>query len=379
MRTRSLGAAALLLLTVAALPARAALESAPSDNRIDDANECLDAAPTDVSVTGVSDDGHEVMLDMLVLLDDLTTERGMEIVARMQDAYAAVGAKLNARYEEVSFPADGQSEPDADGISTPFIYTDKLFQLMKDHVGGYRPYGTDVVYTVTAKELMSTGALGGSVAGQADCIGGIRYPDAAFAIGESMRADWEEPGSSGNIGPFYASFTAKVASHEVAHLLGAHHHYANCAEGEKEALTRTEMTPCTMMFNDVGLISLHFGTLEAAVVRGHLLAYADDTPAGEMPITDREVSLRLKRIGAKGTVGSIQSVCTDGVAVELQRKSRATWQTIAGGVSEVNGNFSFDADLKKGIYRASLPETVRHGTDGWTRCGEITSPKVRRR
>ena len=372
MRVKSL-LTGLLLLALPALPAHAAVAPDHGPNRID-AEDCLEAVPAEVSAAGLTDDGHEVQLDMLVLLDGLTTHRGMAIVAAMQDAYAPLGAKLVPRFEEVTFPADGQSDPDPDGFSTPFIYTDKLFELAKAHVGGFRPWGTDLVYTVTSKELMSTGALGGSVAGQADCIGGIRYPDVAFAIGESNPPEFEQPGNIVS-----ANFTAKVASHEVAHLLGAHHHYANCIEGEKTALARLELSPCTMMFNDVGLISLHFGTLEASVIRGHLLAFADDTPTGEIPSTEREATLRLKRDEAKGAVSSNQPVCVDQVPVELQRKSRYGWKSVASSTSEATGAFSIPYASSKGNYRVSLPEAMRHGSYGWTRCAVVASPVTRRR
>lgn len=64
--------------------------------------------------------------------------------------------------------------------------------------------------------------------------------------------------------------TAKIMAHEVSHLLGAHHHYANCAEGIPTA-TMTDMASlCTLMINDLGLASQNLSTLNGAITRGYL-------------------------------------------------------------------------------------------------------------
>jgi hypothetical protein len=55
--------------------------------------------------------------------------------------------------------------------------------------------------------------------------------------------------------------------------MGAHHHYANCAEGLLADPPPGELSPCTLMINAVDLSSLNFGTFNGLVVRGHMEAY----------------------------------------------------------------------------------------------------------
>ncbi len=63
------------------------------------------------------------------------------------------------------------------------------------------------------------------MAGVAYCIGGVRYADTAFAIGEGS-SPWETTLDD-------KTFSAKIAAHEIGHVMGAHHHYGNCVEGDR--------------------------------------------------------------------------------------------------------------------------------------------------
>jgi hypothetical protein len=134
-----------------------------------------------------------------------------------------------------------------------------------------RPVGSDAVLLFTSVDITG-GANGSSVAGQADCVGGILFPTKSFVVIEDRK-----PTDDGlAFGPvsFFGETAAKIATHELAHLLGAHHQYANCVEGIPSELDRSEVSPCTAMFNDVGLVSLAFGALEASVIRGYAEEYA---------------------------------------------------------------------------------------------------------
>jgi hypothetical protein len=57
-------------------------------------------------------------------------------------------------------------------------------------------------------------------------------------------------------------------------VMGAHHHYANCVEGNLSEVGEPEVSPCTLMINVVNIASLNFSTFNGSVVRGHALQYA---------------------------------------------------------------------------------------------------------
>ena len=61
-----------------------------------------------------------------------------------------------------------------------------------------------------------------------------------------------------------------AAAHEIGHLMGGHHHQANCVE----SLLNIGGSPCTLMFNFIDLQSTAFSLLNGIVVRGHGQAYA---------------------------------------------------------------------------------------------------------
>lgn len=215
--------------------------------------ECLEPTPDTISVSGITDLGQSVTLSTLVLLDGVARDRGEQVMTKAGDAYAPAKVALSSRFRSVNFTGD-----DADG----------LIQQAKSMFGGVRPQGIDLVYVLTSKNIQ----LGGNtaVAGLADCIGGVRFPDRAFAVGENIREN--RP-----LGPFVTTVngTAVVAAHELGHLMGGHHHYANCVEGAATGeVTGLELTPCTLMFNAVNPASLKFSIVNTPVVRGHAVKYA---------------------------------------------------------------------------------------------------------
>jgi hypothetical protein len=174
-----------------------------------DTQDCLEAAPAAVSATGITDNGDRISLDVLVLLDGLTKARGVEVMTKAAQAYAPLGIKLKSRFRKVNFSSDGNYA--------------SLFDEMIKAVDGKRPKATDVVYLLTGKDLYdidSNGERNYDISGVAYCIGGVRYPDAAFAIGEGA-SPWEVELND-------ATFSAKTAAHEIGHVMGAQHHYGNC-------------------------------------------------------------------------------------------------------------------------------------------------------
>ncbi|MDP9067870.1 MAG: M12 family metallo-peptidase, partial [Actinomycetota bacterium] len=235
-----------------------------------DAEDCFEFIPAEQSVAGVTDDGREVVLDVHLVLDGVSTSRAAEVVQQAQHAFTPLRIKLQPTFQQVSFPPQKMAPEFQLSQPVPASDADYLMQKTKEAVGGARPANSDVVY------LLTDDAITGGAAGKADCIGGVRYPSRAFGIGEEDE-DW------GGLQVCCTRTTAKIAAHEIAHLLGAHHHYANCAEGAAEKLDDPHLGTCTMMFNDVGLVNLRFSVLEAAVVRGHAIKFADRAPEETQP------------------------------------------------------------------------------------------------
>lgn len=207
--------------------------------------QCTEAVPAAISL-----DTLPTNVEVRVLLDGVSTARGAQVFQTAQASYAPLGITLVPSFQSVSF-----------GGST----AEGIIAQEKALFGGARPAGTDVVYTLTNKDVS------GAVAGLADCIGGVAFPANAFAMGENFTPD-EGTLLGLGVGAANRNLTAKVAAHEIGHLLGAHHHYGNCVEGLGDI--GSELSPCTLMFNDVGLASLNFGALNSIVVRGHAQVYA---------------------------------------------------------------------------------------------------------
>jgi predicted Zn-dependent protease len=212
--------------------------------------ECLELVPAAVTIPP----GQAVTLDLCVLLDGVSATRGAQVLDTAKQSYAPLNINLAPSFEAVSF-----SGTDAQG----------LIDRAKARFTGQRPAGIDIVYTLTSKDIQSDGQT--AVAGLADCIGGVAFGDRAFAVGENFTTD-----EAALIGPLFLArnLTAKVAAHEIGHLMGGHHHYADCVEGLLSDSLQSELSPCTLMFNAVDLASLNFSTVNGLVVGGHAEAYA---------------------------------------------------------------------------------------------------------
>ena len=219
----------------------------------EDPNACLEAVPTAIGLPGITDLGQTVSLDVAVLLDGVSVSEADAIMDRAALSYAPLNVDLNvASYTNVSFSG-------TEGAA--------LIQQAKDYFGGSRPAGADLVYILTNKDLTTDGDT--SLAGLADCIGGVRFGHHAFAVGEAVGI------GESVLGPFRLNVDAhpEVAAHELGHLMGVHHHYANCVEGNLQG-DADDLSPCTLMFNFVDFQSLNFSVLEGAVARGHAVQYA---------------------------------------------------------------------------------------------------------
>lgn len=221
--------------------------------------DCEELVPESYSASGVTDSGQPVSLDVLVFLDGTSLRDARGIMETAATAYAPLNIRLKAvRYRTLAIPADGK----ANGEPTAEI--DRVFATLKDAVGGERPTGVDSVLLLTSKVLWMPTPDGGrlyGIGGVADCIGGVRYPEYGFAISAGTRENRPVPRA------------ARTAAHELGHVMGAAHHYANCVEGAAPEM-------CTVMFNadlegfGLKVNSLKFSTAEAVVVRGHAVDFA---------------------------------------------------------------------------------------------------------
>lgn len=219
----------------------------------EDPNVCLEATPAAIGVSGITDSGQIVSLDVAVLLDGVSVGLADQIMTRAAESYAPLGIDVNVvSYNDVTFTGTEGAD---------------LIQQAKDYYGGVRPSGSDLVYVLSSKDLTTGGSTG--LAGLADCIGGVRFPHHAFAVGEAAGID------EFALGPFLLEVDAhpEIAAHELGHLMGAHHHYANCVEGNLQGAAN-DLSPCTLMFNFVDFQSLNFAQLNGAVVRGHAVEHA---------------------------------------------------------------------------------------------------------
>ena len=292
-----------LTLTVLSALASAIPAGATAPSRIIDQVEedCEELVPASYGISGVTDEGQTVSLDVRVVLDvaeglqierlraqaaeETDPDRAAQLEAQAEALHeeqvgratdlidASIGsyAPLDVTFNMIGF--DYLAMLDEDGTARSRTdHAQDIIDLAKEQYGGSRPEGSDVVYVLTDQDIQLPD-LGYIVAGLADCIGGVRYPGRAFAVGEIA--------ASIPIGPvtFYYEATAKIAAHEIGHLMGAHHHYQNCVEGiPTELVEACEPSPCTLMTNAVDFQSLNFGQIEAAVVRGHAVDFADEAP-----------------------------------------------------------------------------------------------------
>lgn len=226
---------------------------------IDVAEECSiedEVGSFGLGFAGITDDGSDIQLDVLVLRQGITRTEAAETMTKVAEMYEPLEIELNVRYQRMPGPVPTS------------IRDIELIQLSKDAVGGARPDGTDVVYTITTTDL--TDSFQSSVtAGRADCIGGVRYPHRAFAVGESEDDPFPYPPFT-----FMEDLPAKIAAHEIGHLLGSAHEYSNCAEGSDTEPTDDALGVCTVMFPDISLIGSDFGTIEGAVIRSYAVRYA---------------------------------------------------------------------------------------------------------
>ncbi|HEX2122989.1 MAG TPA: zinc-dependent metalloprotease family protein [Thermoanaerobaculia bacterium] len=226
-------------------------------------NDCLEAVPENVSLPAL-DGGQRITLSVMLLLDSTDPTVAANVMARAAESYRPLGVDLVLSKMKT--------------VTMTSLVSDQIIADAKAMVGGVPPRGIDLVGVFTNKEMQPL-AGGATVVGQADCIGGVRWDENSFFVVSDIR-DIENPttGNSGTINSLGLNLnvdaTAEVMAHEIGHLMGAHHHYANCVEGNLSSAGPSDASPCTLMFNAVNGASLNFSTVSGSVVRGHAVNHA---------------------------------------------------------------------------------------------------------
>lgn len=227
------------------------------------AQDCLELVPENISLP-VLDSGQRVQLSVLLLLDSTDPAVAQAVMARAAESYRPLGIDLVlSGTQAVSFTSTVSEDLIADA---------------KTAVGGTPPAGIDLVGVFTNKTMQGS-AGGTTVVGQADCIGGVRFDAHSFFVVSDIRSiENPQTGNSGTLNSLGFNLnvdaTAEVMAHEIGHLMGAHHHYANCVEGNLTSVNSSDVSPCTLMFNAVNGASLNFSVLSGKVVRGHAVSHA---------------------------------------------------------------------------------------------------------
>ncbi|MBA2609416.1 MAG: hypothetical protein H0U92_10780 [Actinobacteria bacterium] len=218
---------------------------------IDGERTCSGDVAEPVSLALAGDTGQRVTLDILVLLDGVDQAYAQGIMDDVTRVYDRVGITVAATYQTVTL----SSGPDADALF------DEIRAMFSNRV----PEAYDIVHTLTAKDV--TG-----LAGIAYCVGGLRSPENAFSIAEGIPGKPPDVtrGVPVPVWPWVAE--GYISAHEIGHLLGGNHDYANCVEGVTFSVEAVP-GPCTLMHANFN-ISFAFSTLNRIEVRGYALRFA---------------------------------------------------------------------------------------------------------
>lgn len=217
-----------------------------------EAEDCTQIPPDSVPPPALSTE-PALPLEVRVLVEAPDKTSAMGYMKTAKESFARIGINLRLRYQTVVAPAEWSAATGfTDGPGQP-----EIFEFMKGMFGGERPPGVDVVYFMTRHWD----------GGFADCIGGIRFPDRAFAFGS---VDYATEG----IVPAPTADEGVIAAHEIGHLLGAHHHYANCVEALPSGALRGDTNPCTTMWPAAANASSTFSLMERSFIHSYAELYA---------------------------------------------------------------------------------------------------------
>ena len=177
----------------------------------------LGPPPQQVLDAALADDGSTVRLDVLVLLDGVSEAFAASFFERVALPYAELDIEVVPTFRTVP-----------DGAITSNVTTEIIDQA-KDLVPDRRvPAEFDVVELLTHRNIEALGL--DAVAGQAECIGGAAYKEHSFNVSEAQEGT-DQAGA--RFGPvlLVPDVAAKITAHEIGHLFGGQHHFAQLRRG----------------------------------------------------------------------------------------------------------------------------------------------------
>lgn len=213
-------------------------------------NDPVEAVRTQVPFQIASpDDGRVLGLDVYVLLNGISVQRGREIMDGMAGTYREIGIDVTYQFKSVEF------------------LSDDWFWEAHRLTGGSPPHGADLVHSITEGSM-------GLAEGMVWCIGGIREPTQAYSV--SVDIPYEDYRDDRTGALLYQDVSSVVVSHEIGHLLGSGHNYATCADLLSAAGPERRVQPCSTMFFESTGAGTHFSQIEAAIIRDYTARFAQD-------------------------------------------------------------------------------------------------------
>ena len=255
--------------------ARLAAGVIPSTSKHQFHNDCEGYVPGAVGLRGLTDDGRTVSLDILVLLDGgfpLADAERLFAVAS-ERSYEPLGIVLNPVFERIDVAPDGVIDRSGDEI--PTIADMTLFRAAMARTTR-PPAGQDLVFVLSDKDIWFGDSTQGEPAPAPTTSPARPLPGRRALARAHVRCRRTHPsrlrGAQALCG-WHASRhvvlrgrRAKVAAHELGHLMGAQHDFSNCAEGLATELDEPEISPCTLMHTSFIFNSFNFDSVSAAIV-----------------------------------------------------------------------------------------------------------------
>lgn len=233
------------------------------EEHVDESPNCSRFVPAPADPTGMGD-WEPRTLEVAFAVDAAFAQRAGNWRSVVQDHVQAMSAIYEKAVATEVEPVHIVAIP-GDELAVNGTTGEAIEDLRAYYDERYPDLHRDAVYLFSGGDFSNA-------AGQAACIGGAGYIDDAYAVGEAIHA-------SSELGPFTlaADRAVKIATHEVGHLLAAHHHQANCSESAPNYDPTRPTDACTIMINVANLAEPTFSTPNRLVMRSHVDTIADGT------------------------------------------------------------------------------------------------------